>query len=192
MNYGKRLNSVSTKTGQVQIARRILAEAFSDEDLADLDRTPKDKRQLKLLQIYVRLLGDAGAKHIITLPMRNVKSQHVYHLVHCSKSKQGFRTMKEAMSEALTASVLPDDVRHAMRFDMAADVEHVVQYIVNEFAGEETRWSERKRARTVRNCALECTPIFPYQLDELKTALEQESYVLNRRPLTYRFPSACL
>jgi three-Cys-motif partner protein len=155
-------------------AKRILDEAFGGESWLDaIEAVPPEERPLQFVRLYMQLLLRAGANFGIAIPVRDKKNRRVYHLVYASKSAQGFRTMKEAITAALGASNLPAHVRDEMVLDLNVDVASVVEHIAQAFDGQTVRWTDSKsrHAKTVRNYALEHTGIFPPQCDEIRDAL---------------------
>jgi len=155
-------------------AKRILDEAFGGESwLEAIEAVAPEERPLKFVRLYMQLLLRAGAKFGIAIPVRDKKNRRVYHLVYASKSAQGFRTMKESITTALSASDLPSHVREEMVLDLNVDVESTITHIAQAFEGRTVPWtdSKNKHAETVRNYALEHTGVFPQQCDEIRDAL---------------------
>lgn len=170
-------------------AREILVGALGEDGLAEIDRTPAYLRPTKFVEIFMRLLASAGARYVIALPIRDSRNKRAYQLVHASKSEQGFRAMKEAMSSALKRSDLPPEVLESITIDTATDLDAAVSAVYDHFRGETVRWSEgtSRKANTVRNFLLNRTPVFPHELDTVRAKLG-EIYVVQKKPLTYKFP----
>ena len=139
----------------------------------------------------MRRLEESGAKYVISLPVRKNANQRVYRIVHASKSKQGLRTMKEAMDSALRAGYLPDDAIEAIRFELSVPVEDIVAQLRLRFGGLTVWWTEannRGQVLTIKKYLLEETPVFPDQLGAIKESLVELDYRETKRPLTFRFP----
>ena len=155
-------------------AKRILDEAFGGESwLEAVEAVPPEERPLEFVRLYMQLLLRSGAKFGIAIPVRDKKNRRVYHLVYASKSAQGFKTMKGAITTALGASDLPAHVREEMVLDLNVDVEPTIEHIAQAFEGRGASWTDNtnKNAKTVRNYVLEHTGVFPPQCDEIRDAL---------------------
>ena len=172
-------------------SQRILAEALGPDAITELDATPVDQRPRKLTQIYMKRLREGGAKYVISFPVRDSRNAAVYQLVHASKSKQGLRTMKEAMSAALNGSGLPESVRAAIHFELGGNERETVGELARRFAGRELRWTEgndRGKVETVRKYLLEDTAIFPTQFTKIKDELVRAGYQTSAKPRIFKFP----
>lgn len=173
-----------------QASQRILVEALGPSAIAEVDGVSADERPARLTQIYLRRLREAGAKFVISFPVRDRRSSNVYQLVHGSKSKAGLRTMKESMQSALNGSSLPLEVREAISFELRGNEDAATEEIRAHFKGKEIRWTvgnNRGDEVTVKKYLLEETPIFPGQFETIKQALIDAGQCTQRRPLTFNF-----
>lgn len=176
-----------------EASQRILDGALGPEAVRELAGVPLEERPARATQIYLRSLRNAGAKYVLSFPVRDSRNAAVYQLVHASKSKQGLRTMKESMQAALNSSSLPDEVREGIRYALRVSEREVVAGIRKEFAGQEVRWTvdnDRGGERTIRKYLLEETPTFPGQFEEIKKELVAAGFRTSSRPLAFRFPPA--
>jgi three-Cys-motif partner protein len=170
-------------------AERILTQALKAEALPELAALPEGERLPALTKIFTRRLMEAGAKHVLSFPVRNERSTRVYQLVHASKSRQGLRAMKEAMHAALNRSSLPEAARKAISFDVSVEIGPVLNDIREHFHGSTARWSQgnNREVDTVKRYLLEETPVFPNQLEEIRSALKETGTVVSRKPLVFSF-----
>lgn len=174
-------------------SERILADALGADVVRELEGVPDEERRDRLTRIFMRRLLESGASYVLSLPVRDAANQRMYQLVYATKSAVGLRTMKEAMDSALRNAPLPDESVESMWAELRGNELAVVRELAGQFAGREVRWTEKKDrgdADTVKRYLLEQTAIFPMQFEAVKTRLEQEGYVVTKRPLMLRFPPA--
>ncbi len=138
--------------------------------------------------IFTRNLLTAGARFVQITPMRDGAGSKKYVLVHASKSSSAFVAMKESVSTSLNAAEQLDSAMCArIREDVRVEVAGVVEKIHRQFGGSERHWSKRagvkgKRAEqgSVRRFVLETTPIYPFQMQEVKTQLKRRGWLIRR------------
>lgn len=156
-------------------SREYLIRALGDEGvIAEMEALPPDERPDAFVGAFIKALLRAGARYVLTIPIRNAQGQRVYTLVHASKSAKGFAAMKEAVSAGLDNAELPAEMRERMRGDLAVPMEAVVQHLGTQFAGQvEVAWTGGKGQEpgTVRCHLLEETPVFHFQLSAIRDAL---------------------
>jgi three-Cys-motif partner protein len=170
-------------------AERILTAALRAESLEIVTSAPPEERLYVLTRLFTTRLREAGARHVISFPVRNERNARVYQLVHGSKSRQGLRTMKESMQAALNVSSLPGEARDAISFDVAVDVDQVIDDVAQRFRGQKVRWTEGKdrKTLTIKRFLLEDTPVFPSQLVEIREALVRSPHMVSRKPIAFSF-----
>jgi three-Cys-motif partner protein len=153
----------------VPAAREHLLRALGSEDRLDELSTV---RQAARADTFVRLLCtaliEAGARFVVTIPIRDEKGKRVYSLVHASKSAVAFTTMKEAVSTALNKTELPPEVVARIEADLSLDVPTLADGLGQAFAAETIRWSGEGG---LRELLLNGTAVFPFQCDEIKKLL---------------------
>ena len=150
------------------------------------------------LALFLRRLIEAGAEHLLTVPMRNIEGRYVYSLVHASRSLTGFTVMKESVSTGLRSGALPEDVCFQIRRDLEVPMDGILELLDQTYAGQTVRWTLPKDADgdCVRRFVLQNTPMFDFQLDDLKVALVRRGNIPVGRtgkaktPTFVTFPSA--
>lgn len=171
-------------------ARRYLANALG-EDIDELAAGEDAQRQAEdLTRLFMARLQGAGAEFVLRFPMRNEQNSRIYQLVYATKSAVGLRAMKEAMHHGLNSGRLPEEAGEAIRDDLRLEIADVVDMIRSRFAGKEVRWTQnrdRGSADTVKRFLFEETPAFPWQFDDIKTALEEAGYRQAGRTIQYNF-----
>jgi len=172
-------------------AVRILNAAYDDEGawLQQIDETHRERRREVFLERYLGRLASWGAEYRLPIPILNSDGTQVYTLIHATHSAVGHRTMKEAVHYALRHSPLPSTVTEHMRQKMRANLQLVAASIRHRFAGKNARWAEDKLDRStpsVRNYALEQTPMHLCDADELKRLLKP--FRVSGATIVYRFP----
>jgi three-Cys-motif partner protein len=154
----------------VPASREHLTRALGGEAwVTALEQASPPDRADTFLRLFQEALSRAGAKYVLTVPMRNQFGQPVYALVHASKSAAGFVTMKEAVSSGLRQPDLSEDARNAIKNDLAVDIPSLVETLGRVLAGERRSWAEDRTG--VRDLILRNTPLFQFQANELKAAL---------------------
>ncbi|MEQ1854890.1 MAG: three-Cys-motif partner protein TcmP [Longimicrobiales bacterium] len=172
-------------------AERILTEALGADSIEQLAAVPKDEQRAAAARLFMNRLRQAGAKYVISLPVRDTDNARVYQLVHASKAKAAVQAMKQAMSEALNSSSLPDGVKASIQAELHLEVGEVVREIARRFSGQEVLWTDGKDrgdSETVRRFLLEDTPAFPWQLRSVKEGLADHAYQIRARKTAFRFP----
>jgi three-Cys-motif partner protein len=176
---------VGTKAAAV----RILDAAYHGHAWYDqVCAVPESQRRAKFLALYESMLRGFGATHVLSLPVRNQRNHHVYHLVHATKSAAGYMAMKEAIEAALKRAQLTGEAVEKMRFLIRSDLASVERAIRAKFAGQSVRWSDAgdRSVPSVRRFALQSTSAFPSELDLLKARLAELR--APGRAILYRFP----
>lgn len=172
-------------------AIQILDAALGGRDWLDkIERTDPDQRRERFLAIYSETLVEAGAPYILTVPMLDADGDHVYFLVHATRSPTGHQLMKESVEYALNRSPLPQDVVDSVWKILRTDLLPIADFVRQRFAGQKIRWTEDKYDRAapwLRKIVLGETALYPFQTDELKDLLKPHR--LPGRTLAYRFPT---
>lgn len=161
-------------------AREYLTRALGDASWADaVGRLPIEDRANKFMQLFIQRLLASGARYVIAIPMRNREKRRVYSLIHASKSRAGFRAMKEAVHTGLNRDTITADVRELIRQDLHVSTANLVHKLKRMLPGLSVPWTVDKGSREfcVRNYVLEQTAMFPFQLDELKCALADDGII---------------
>lgn len=148
-----------------------------DTWISELEQTRPEDRADTFLRLFRDALLRAGARHVLTVPMRNDLGQRVYALVHASKSVAGVLTMKECVSAGLRRADLSDRARQAIMTDLSVDLEVLIEGLKRDLAGVTIPWAEARSG--LRDLLLAHTPLFNFQLDDLKKALK-DAGVLQR------------
>jgi three-Cys-motif partner protein len=173
-------------------SREHLTRALGDESWADeVSQRPPEQRAHAFLLLFMRRLAASGARYVLAIPMRNNLRRRVYSLVHASKSAAGFVAMKEAVNSGLRRDELSAEVCRLIQQDLSVETGEVMEQVRLAFAGSTLPWSAESSDHeiTVRRFVLERTPMFPFQLDELKAALKAAGYLQRfDRKLTCTFP----
>lgn len=82
---------------------------------------------------------------------------------------------------------MPEATKLRIRWLHAGPIDEILQAVLTQFGGDEVRWSDKGDPITcVKGYALRETDMSFDQAEELKDRLE--AYVIERRPLRYRFP----
>jgi hypothetical protein len=129
--------------------------------------------------------------------MRDDAGRRNYTLVHASKSLNGFVAMKEAVSTGLRSNAMPVATCDMIRDDLRVALGLSIQTLEKNFAGTEVAWRAPKGSASVsvRRFMLENTPMFDFQLEDLKTALVESGLIETgktgkpKKPIKVRFPS---
>ena len=162
-------------------AREHLTRALGNTEWGpELATVPPEQRPDTFLKLFRRTLIAAGARYVLTIPMRNDAGQRVYSLVHASKSQQAYVAMKDAVTNGLQRSRLTDTAGQRMLEDMAIDLPAVVGRLRVTFAGRTLPWADHGEARGIRSYVLGATPMFPGQSSALKALLKSEQ-ILSRK-----------
>jgi three-Cys-motif partner protein len=151
------------------VAREYLTRALGDDSWQnELEGASPDERADRFIALFNGALTQAGAHHITPISMRNDQGHRVYALVHSSKSPVAVVTMKQEISTGLDHSILSDIARDRMKADLSVDVPSFTNNLARMLAGHTARWAEDGGLRWQ---LLAYTPLFPFQAEELKTAL---------------------
>jgi three-Cys-motif partner protein len=143
----------------------------SDQWVTEVDRAPTPERPNVFLRLFREALIAAGAKFVLTVPMRNDVGRHVYALLHASKSVAALVAMKESVSTGLRSDLLSEPARTAMRRDLAVAVPSVVDALQRQLAGLTVSWAEKGTG--LRDLLLVHTGLFQFQSDEVKAELRR-------------------
>jgi three-Cys-motif partner protein len=141
-----------------------------DEWISEIAAVSPNARADTFLSLFGRALSKRGARYVLTVPMRNASGQRIYALVHASKSRAAFITMKEAVSSGLGRSELSAEVREAIKADLSIDAVLLVNRLARALAGRTTSWAHPQRGLKVH--LLAGTPLFHFQAEEVKTLLK--------------------
>ena len=158
---------------------------------AVLARTPKPLRAERILEMYLEVIVDCGARYVTRLPVFNAEGDHVYYLVHAAKNGKARLTMKEAVEYALKHGPLPGDIVALLRAKLSCDLEGVEQFILARLVDKRVRWApdqDDRNALCVRNLVLEETEIHLGQIPALKARLSRFR-VPGERSMVYQFPA---
>lgn len=156
-------------------AVEILDTAFGTSGWrAEVESVPYPERRARFRSLYAEFLRTCGASHVLDIPIFNQDREHVYTLIHATKSEHGYRTMKEAVAWALKNAPLSAGVVEGMRMEMSVPLEPVVEMLVERLAGQTVRWAEdpdHKQAFSLKRYVLNETPVPYFQLGALEAAL---------------------
>ena len=173
-------------------AVRIMNAAFDGEDwLPVIEATAQPERRTAFLRLYSERLSRWGASHVLQIPIVDESGTHAYTLIHASKSPTAHTAMKAAVRYALVNSPLPKYVVEYMKDLARCDLASVEAMVLTHFSSQEVRWTEDrnfKHAPCVKNFALASTPIFQFELDELRMRLER--FRKAGRAIIYTFSGA--
>ena len=142
---------------------------------AEVEKVPDVERRAKFRALYAEFLRTCGASYVLDIPVFNSEGEHVYTLIHASKSEHGYRAMKEAVAWALNHAPLPRAVVEAMRLRMSVPLDPVATLLRDQFAGITVRWAEApddKRAFSLKRYVLAETPVQVFQLADLEAVLK--------------------
>ena len=157
----------------IPASRRHLTRALGSEEwVASLECTAAEDRPDAFLRLFCRALIAAGAQYVVTIPMRNDDGHRVYSLVHASKSKAGFATMKEAVCSGLKKTDIGDEARQRLITDLSIDVATLVAALRQALAGRQRPWADQGAIVGIKTLVLQHTAMFPLQYAELKTSLK--------------------
>lgn len=150
-------------------SRAHLTSALGSEAwIQALEGVPPSSRGDVFLRLFREALLKAGARHVLTIPMRNDAGQRVYALVHASKSVAGFVAMKWAVSAGLGQASLSAAMTSAIKRQLSVDVPGMVLALERGFAAQEVPWTGEDG---LQEGLLAHTSIFPFQMKEVKAAL---------------------
>lgn len=174
-----------------QQATQILDRAFGGHWWQPIiDATRSNQRQQQFVDLYKRVLVESGALYVLPFSVDTKEGRHKYFLLHASKNVRAYAAMKDAIARArkqyrepsLQQSLDPE-------FEVATDMEKAAREVAEHFAGRQVRWQSRESgAESVREYALDHTPVFPDELDALKAHLTQHGWCVANRPLAFAFP----
>lgn len=171
-------------------AVEILNAAFGGTSWrAEIEKVPEGQRRARFRALYAEFLRTCDAAYVLDIPVFNEDREHVYTLIHATKSEHGYRTMKEAVASGLKKAPLPAAAIDAIRAQMYVPLEPVVERLHELFAGQTTRWAEDKADKSsfsLKHFVLCSTEIPCFQLDELKGLLKPLR--LRGRSEVYAFP----
>jgi hypothetical protein len=150
----------------------ILDTAFGDKRWERVvERVPPGPaRRDALIEEYMALLRDFGARYTTRIPVWNASGQREYTLVHASKHREGRKTMKQAVQAALNKECLPDRAKAHALLDMQTDLEPIVSLLWEKFEGKEVHWAEGYNP-SIRDFVLQETDICHPQLPALEARL---------------------
>lgn len=157
----------------IPASRQHLTTALGHEEwIAELERTPREHRADAFLRLFCRALLDAGAQYVLPIPMRNEAGHRVYSLVHASKSKTGYVTMKEAVCSGLNKVGVSDPARQRIVVDLSIGLTELVAALQQALVGARHPWADQGGIPGIKRLLLEHTAIFPLQLNDLKSMLK--------------------
>jgi three-Cys-motif partner protein len=165
-------------------ARGAITRALGDDswvtELAELD---SDAVREELLKRFVAKLIDSGALYVQVIPMRDSAGYRKYCLVHASKSRKAWTTMKTAVSEGLNRPDLSEVMRDRIRQDLRQPIDLVIGWLTKRFGGQEVHWTSKKGADegTVKRSLLDETVVFDFQCSEIKDELRAHGWLARRR-----------
>lgn len=173
----------------IPASREHLTRALGGEQwISALEQAPPERRADTFLKLFQEALSRAGAKYVLTVPMRNDAGRRVYALVHASKSVAGFVTMKECISAGLRRTDLSETARAAIQEDLSVALPDIVAWLRRALAGVEIPWTGDREG--LRHFVLANTPMFDFQIDELKKSLRGAGILrrVNRKEVCF-FPA---
>lgn len=144
------------------------------------------RRGAIFLGLFIRKLMQAGARFVMTMPMRDEGGAKVYSLVHASKSETALLTMKEAVSNGLKNGPLPVHVAAKIREDLAVPNDVVIAFLRHRFAGRVLLWSD-----VVRPAMLASTPVFNFQTDAIRKHLLALGWIERTPKGAMKVPIVC-
>ena len=155
-------------------AREVLNKALSGSYWeAALRDAPAEQRPGIFLQLFIDELVRAGARFIMTMPMREESGQVAYTLVHASKSEVALITMKDTVSSGLNKpGLLPPEVLALMRADLSVPMSEIYHFLRSHFAGQEVLWAD-----LAKPALLIGTGVFHFQLAEIKEELKTAGWL---------------
>ena len=169
-----------------QAADRIMGEAVGAEGIARLLGLPWDELQDESVEVWKEALEEAGAKHVVAMPIRNKEGKRLHQLVHASKHVKGFVAMKEAMNTSVGHSLLPETVRNAITLDVAVEDDALLTAVVERFGGREVRWTGKGGVKEFLDWE---TPAFPSQVQHLRSKVKDLGWQVSGRPIVLAVPS---
>jgi three-Cys-motif partner protein len=167
-------------------ADRIMIDAVGSEGIERLRGLPWDRLLDEAVRVWTDALMDAGAKKVISMPIRNADGQRLHQLVHASKHPKGFMAMKEAMDTSIELSLLPESVREAMNLDVAVDEATLLRSVVEQFGGADHRWTEPGGIKEFLDVE---TAAFPSQVQRLRATMKDRGWQVGGKPILMRVPS---
>lgn len=158
---------------------RALGEDSWIDDLAEMD---SQEAQAELLNRFVKQLQVSGAEFVQVIPMRDATGHRKYCLVHASKSRKAWTTMKTAVSSGLGSPELAEGMRDRIRADLTPPVENIIAWLAKRFGGQEVRWTgeKGKDSGTVKRVLLDETVVFDFQCNAVKDALKARKWLVRR------------
>jgi three-Cys-motif partner protein len=170
-------------------AEEILDAAFGGLPWRErIAAVPQSARRAEFVALYKEFLRDCDAPYVLPIPMRNTENQHVYYLIHASRSVHGYVTMKEAVSSALGRSQLGEHATNTMRFAIRSNLPAVVRDILTRFTGRTVPWTTAgPEGGPLRDYVLQQTPVFPHEVPALHELLKAYR-VPGVRSIVYQFP----
>jgi three-Cys-motif partner protein len=157
----------------IPASREHLTRALGGEHwVATLEATPADARADAFLELFREALVKAGAQYVLAVPMRNDAGNRVYSLVHASKSRYAYVTMKEAVCDGLRRSDISDGARDRIMADLSVDVAQIAGVVSRALVGRQRRWTDDGKRQGIKSLLLQRTAIFPFQVQELKNFLK--------------------
>jgi three-Cys-motif partner protein len=97
---------------------RIMNTAFGDDSwlpMIEALPAPGEERRTEFIHLYKQRVEDvAGARYTLTIPVRDERNRHVYHLVHASRHRRGRSAMKEVLNTALRATSITENAVYAI------------------------------------------------------------------------------
>jgi three-Cys-motif partner protein len=174
-----------------EAAERILGDLFGGhEEVQRILALPRATWLTEVLQAYTRILRESGATHVTAIAVFDEEQQQAYSLIHAAKHPKAAVKMKEAVNAAVRTSELPNRSKECIRLSHAVPINRIVELVRDHFEGKDANWTDKSvSGSTVQGYALAETPMMWDQAVQLKAELTR-GYLLEKRPLRFRFPAA--
>lgn len=171
-------------------AKHHLSRLFTpDELLTLLGEGDTDVVRERVLDLFEQKLQEWGAPYTTRIPICSENGQRQYTLLHASQNRHGRSTMKEEVYRVLRSDGTSPDIASAVAQACRVPTEAVVARIIEAYAGREAGWSAKDPA-SIRTFALQETPVFPWQLDDVERLLTERGFRLPGRAKRFAFPAS--
>jgi len=161
----------------------LLRALGSEQAVESIQRRPRSERPAAFVRAIAQQLRDAGASHVVSVPMRDENGAYKYTLLHASKSERAVSAMKASVSEALTRDDLSETMRSRIQADLTVPIPSYVSWLQTIMSGRGDYWAwgrKERRTRSFQEMLLETTPLFNFQVAEVKKELKGRG-LLSRR-----------
>lgn len=160
-------------------AREHLTRALGNAEwVAEIAQAPREDRPDAFIRLFRDSLLAAGAQHVVSVPIRNDEGHRVYSLVHASKSKAGFVTMKDAVTTAVRNVRISDEARRRIVEDLSVDVAALRVALARALAGRQLHWADQSGVPGVKTLVLQHSALFQLQVPELKSSLKDHGILV--------------